>query len=83
MQFEYYLLVCELTKQCVSPQIYNIQRAFILVFYICIFMSDDDPWERPKHVALLTKAINRVILDSITFINIESRNNGMNCNKNS
>ena len=41
MKFIYYLLICELTKQFVSSQINNIQRAFMLVLYICIFMPDD------------------------------------------
>jgi hypothetical protein len=55
----------------------------MFVLYICIFMPDDDFWEGPKHVALLTQALNIVMLEGITFINIESRYNRMNCNKNS
>jgi hypothetical protein len=61
-------------------QINNIQRESMLVFYMCIFMPADGPWEGPKHVALLTQALDSIMLDGSTFINIESRHNGMNCN---
>jgi len=64
----------------VSSKINNIQRGSVLVFYIHIFMLVDGLEEGPKHVALLTQTINCVMLYCGTFINIESRHNGMKCN---